>query len=186
MAATVSLVPTLGTTAPDFSLPDTVSNRDVALGDVRGAEATVVLFLCNHCPFVIHVNHQLVAVAKDYQPRGVGFVAISANDAEAYPDDSPERMAVVAAELGYPFPYLFDESQDVARSYGAVCTPDIFVFDADLGLAYRGQLDDARPRNDAPVDGHSLRAALDALIEGRPVPAEQKPSIGCSIKWRVG
>lgn len=185
MAATASNTITLGTTAPAFSLPDAATSRDVTLDDVRGEKATVVLFICNHCPFVKHVNHQLVAVANDYRSRGVGFVAISANDAEAYPDDGPEMMAEVAQTLGYPFPYLYDASQDVARAYDAACTPDLFVYDSALKLAYRGQLDDARPRNDEPVDGHDLRAALDALIAGRPVAAEQKPSVGCSIKWRA-
>ena len=185
MPATPSTMTALGTTAPAFSLPDAVTHQDIALDDVRGEKATVVLFICNHCPFVKHVNHQLIAVASDYRPRGVGFVAINANDAEAYPDDSPERMAEVAELLGYPFPYLHDSSQDVAKAYGAVCTPDLFVYDAALRLSYRGQLDDARPRNDEPVDGHDLRAVLDALIAGRPVPTEQKPSVGCSIKWRA-
>jgi len=186
MPATPSTIAALGTTAPPFSLPDAATGQTIALDDVRGEQATVVLFICNHCPFVKHVNGQLIAVANAYRTRGVGFVAVNANDAEAYPDDSPERMAEVAEALGYPFPYLYDASQDVARAYGAVCTPDIFVYDAALKLAYRGQLDDARPRNDEPVDGHDLRAALDALIAGRPVPAEQKPSVGCSIKWRAG
>lgn len=186
MAATASNMIALGTPAPTFSLPDAVTGRDIALDDVRGEKATVVLFICNHCPFVKHVNHQLVAVANDYRSRGVGFVAINANDAEAYPDDSPERMAEVAVALEYPFPYLHDASQDVARAYDAVCTPDLFVYDGAMKLAYRGQLDDARPRNDEPVDGHDLRAALDALIAGEAVPGEQKASVGCGIKWRVG
>jgi thiol-disulfide isomerase/thioredoxin len=142
------------------------------------------MFICNHCPYVRHVNPELVRVAKDYTDRGVSFVAISSNDVTQYPEDSPERMAEVAAEVGYPFPYLYDETQEVARAYGAACTPDFFVYDADLRLVYRGRLDASTPGNAEPLTGADLRAALDALLAGTPVPAEQHPSIGCSIKWR--
>jgi hypothetical protein len=142
------------------------------------------MFICNHCPFVKHVQGELVKVASDYQPKGIAFVAISANDVRSYPDDSPENMKAVAERLGYPFPYLYDESQEVARSYKAACTPDFYIFDGDLRLVYRGQLDDSRPGNRVPVTGSDLRAALDAILAGRPVDANQKPSIGCNIKWK--
>jgi peroxiredoxin len=174
----------LGGAAPDFDLPDTVSGQSMTLEDIRSDVATVVMFLCNHCPYVKHVNAELVAVATHYQPRGVGFVAISANDVATYPEDSPEQMQVVAREVGYPFPYLYDESQDVARAYGAACTPDIFVYDRDGRLAYRGRLDASTPGNGAANDGADLRRALDALVDGRPVDGDQVPSMGCSIKWR--
>jgi peroxiredoxin len=174
----------LGTTAPPFTLPDVTTGDTRNLEDLRGRVATVVMFICNHCPYVRHVNPELVRVAKDYTDRGVSFVAISSNDVTQYPEDSPERMAEVAAEVGYPFPYLYDETQEVARAYGAACTPDFFVYDADLRLVYRGRLDASTPGNAEPLTGADLRAALDALLAGTPVPAEQHPSIGCSIKWR--
>jgi peroxiredoxin len=186
MAYTESNMLPLGTAAPEFSLPDTVSGRTVALGDVAGPEATVVMFLCNHCPYVIHVNDEIVRVAREYGPRGVGFAAISSNDAASYPDDGPEAMRARALELGYPFPYLYDESQAVARAYDAACTPDFYVFDRDMRLAYRGQLDASRPkRNPVPVTGADLRAALEAVLAGRPVPEPQRPSGGCNIKWKT-
>jgi peroxiredoxin len=174
----------LGTTAPPFTLPDVTTGDTRSLEDLRGRVATVVMFICNHCPYVRHVNPELVRVAKDYTDRGVSFVAISSNDVTQYPEDSPERMAEVAAEVGYPFPYLYDETQEVARAYGAACTPDFFVYDADLRLVYRGRLDASTPGNAEPLTGADLRGALDALLAGAPVPAEQHPSIGCSIKWR--
>ncbi len=183
MAVSSTMQP-LGSPAPDFALLDVTTGVPRSLADVRGDVATVVMFVCNHCPYVKHVNSQLVAVASDYTERGVGFVAISANDADHYPDDGPDRMAEVAAEVGYPFGYLYDESQEVARAYGAVCTPDLFVYDADLTLAYRGRLDVSTPGNGEPLTGADLRAALDALVEGRPVDGDQVPSMGCSIKWR--
>jgi thiol-disulfide isomerase/thioredoxin len=142
------------------------------------------MFICNHCPFVKHVQEELVRVANDYQDHGVSFVAISANDVDAYPADSPQNMKAVAQRLGYPFPYLYDESQDVARAYQAACTPDFYVFDRDLSLVYRGQLDGSRPGNGIPVTGRDLRAALDALLAGKPVSPDQRPSIGCNIKWK--
>ncbi len=186
MALTPSKMIPLGTTAPEFELPDTVSETRLRLADLKSDRATVIMFICNHCPYVQYVRQQLIRVARDYAPRGVAFVAISSNDAENYPDDAPEQMKRVAEELGYPFPFLYDESQEVARAYGAACTPDIFVFDGKLKLVYRGQLDDARPGNDVPVTGRDLRDALDRLLEGEPVSSDQKPSTGCNIKWKTG
>lgn len=186
MAPTPSSMLALGTSAPDFSLPDTLSGRRLGLADVRAEYATLVMFICNHCPYVKHVNAELVRLAHDYQGRGVGLVAISSNDAQAYPEDAPGPMAEAARVLGYPFPYLYDESQDVARAYQAACTPDFFLFDAGLRLAYRGRLDDSTPGNGRPVTGAELRAALDALLAGREASERQQPSLGCSIKFRKG
>ncbi|HSW11585.1 MAG TPA: thioredoxin family protein [Solimonas sp.] len=186
MAKTTSSMLPLGTLAPDFQLPDTVSGRTLALQGLRSERATVLMFICNHCPYVKHVNTELLRLARDYQPRGVAFAAISANDATAYPEDAPERMKETALQLGYPFPYLYDESQQVARAYQAACTPDFFVFDGALALAYRGRLDGATPGNGVPVTGADLRAALDALLAGNAVAAEQQPSMGCNIKFRHG
>lgn len=174
----------LGTAAPDFSLPDTVSGKVLSLKDVQTDKGLVVMFLCNHCPYVVHVNDEIVRLSKEYMAKGIGFVGISSNDVENYPEDSPERMKAVAKKLGYPFPYLYDETQDVARVYDAACTPDFYVFDGNGKLAYRGRLDDSRPRNDNPLTGKDLRAALDAVLEGRPVSEVQYPSGGCNIKWR--
>jgi peroxiredoxin len=174
----------LGAPAPDFTLPDTVSGRVVSLAGLRSDKATVIMFICNHCPFVKHVQHELARLAADYQPRGVAFTAISSNDAAGYPADAPDKMQALAAALGFTFPYLYDESQAVARAYQAACTPDIFIYDGDLRLAYRGQLDDSRPGNGLPVTGRDVRAALDALLAGRPVDPNQRPSIGCNIKWK--
>ncbi len=185
MPAVPSTMLPLGTEAPKFKLFDTVSEKQLSFDDVRGMKGTVVMFICNHCPYVKHVNEELVRLARDYTPRGIGFVAISSNNIEKYPDDAPDKMKETAEKLGYPFPYLFDESQDVARAYQAACTPDFFVFDKNDKLVYRGQLDDSRPGNDIPVSGKDLRKALDYLLEGKIIPeAEQKPSIGCSIKWK--
>ncbi|MCP0913264.1 MULTISPECIES: thioredoxin family protein [Legionella] len=184
MARTESSMLPLGTQAPLFSLLDVTSGQKINLNVDSKYIATVVMFICNHCPFVKHVNQQLTKLAFDYIPKQVKFIAINSNDVESYPDDSPENMQRVAKEQGYPFPYLFDETQEVAKAYHAACTPDFFVFDADLSLVYRGQLDDSRPGNGVAVDGHSIRKALDALIEGKSVSAEQKPSIGCNIKWK--
>lgn len=175
----------LGSSAPDFRLPDTVSGKTVGLAELKSNVATVVMFICNHCPFVKHINSELVRLGKDYREKGVSLVAISANDAKNYPDDSPEKMKQAALQLGYPFPYLYDESQQVARAYDATCTPDFFVYDKNLNLAYRGQLDDSRPDSGIPVTGADLRKALDALVIGTPVSADQKPSVGCNIKWRA-
>jgi thiol-disulfide isomerase/thioredoxin len=184
MARTESNMIPLGSKAPSFSLPDAVSGRTFSLEELASEKATVVMFICNHCPFVKHVQEQLVQLAQDYQAQGVSFIAINSNDAEAYPDDSPEKMKEVAEALGYPFPYLFDETQAVARDYRAACTPDFYLFDGERKLAYRGQLDDSRPENGIPVTGQSLRDALDRVLEGKPVSSEQKPSIGCNIKWK--
>ncbi len=171
----------LGTTAPAFALTDAVSGRRLGLPD--GALATVVMFLCNHCPYVKHVNAELVHVARDYLPRGAAFIAISSNDVTRYPEDGPEAMKQVAAEEGYPFPYLYDADQRVARAYDAACTPDFYVFDSAQALVYRGRFDGSTPGNGLPVTGAELRAALDAVLTGQTVPGDQRPSLGCSIKW---
>jgi peroxiredoxin len=174
----------LGTRAPDFTMRDVVTGATVSRADVAGPTGMLVMFICRHCPFVKHVQEELAAIGRDYAGRGVGMVAISSNDVAAHPEDSPTKLAYQAQELRFNFPYLFDESQDVARAYDAQCTPDFFLYDAEGALVYRGQLDDSRPGNDIPVTGKDLRAALDALIGGRPMPVEQRPSIGCNIKWR--
>ena len=184
MARTPSNMIPLGTKAPNFNLPDAVSDKRLNLADVKGEKATVIMFICNHCPFVIHVNDELVKLANDYKDLGVGFVAISSNDVENYPQDAPDKMKEVAMGLGYPFPYLYDETQEVAKSYDAACTPDFYLFDDNLSLVYRGQLDDARPGNSEPVNGKDLRAALKALLNGSEVSKEQMPSMGCNIKWK--
>nr|VFJ94742.1 MAG: Peroxiredoxin [Candidatus Kentron sp. H]VFJ95635.1 MAG: Peroxiredoxin [Candidatus Kentron sp. H]VFK01880.1 MAG: Peroxiredoxin [Candidatus Kentron sp. H] len=175
----------LGTTAPDFSLPDT-NGKQVSLQDFQDAPGLLVVFLCNHCPYVHHIREALAAFARDYQPKGLGIVAINANDVANYPDDSPDKMVQEVSNFGYTFPYLFDESQAVARAYRAACTPDFFLFDGDRKLVYRGQFDDSRPRNDRPVTGRDLRGAVDALLAGQPIGPEQKPSLGCNIKWKAG
>lgn len=184
MARTPSNMIPLGTQAPNFLLPDTVSGKRLKLEDVKGEKGTVVMFICNHCPFVKHVNQGIVALANDYQDSGIGFVAISSNDIANYPEDSPELMKKTAVQESYSFPYLYDDSQEVAKAYDAACTPDFYIFDADLKLVYRGQLDDSRPENGIPVTGNDMRKALDALLAGKPVTKDQKPSIGCNIKWR--
>ncbi len=184
MVETPSKMVELGSPAPSFSLPDTVSGRELSLDDVRGPRGALLMFICNHCPFVKHVRGELARLGRDYADSGIGIAAISANDADSYPQDGPEMMKREAAEAGYVFPYLHDESQRTARAYGAACTPDFFLFNSEMKLVYRGQLDDSRPGNDAPADGSDLRAALDALLAGEPIPPEQKPSIGCNIKWR--
>ncbi|MFH1004941.1 MAG: thioredoxin family protein [Bacteroidota bacterium] len=172
------------------SLLDTVSGKifslnDLIYRDTKFRISTVIMFICNHCPFVKHINKELVRLANNYIPKGVSFIAISSNDVINYPEDSPEKMKLVAKELGYPFPYLYDESQDVARAYNAVCTPDFFIYDKNMKLAYHGQLDDSRYSNKIPVTGKNIRIALDCLLNNKLVPQEQKPSIGCSIKWKV-
>ncbi len=175
----------LGSQAPNFRLPDT-DGRMVSLRDFEGARALLVVFMCNHCPYVIHVKEGLAALGRDYMPRGVAMVGINSNDVENYPQDSPERMKEDKEKYGYPFPYLFDETQETAKAYKAACTPDFFLFDGQFRLVYRGQMDGSRPGSDVPVTGKDLRAALDALLEGRPVPSEQRPSAGCNIKWKPG
>lgn len=170
--------------APDFSLEDVVTSTYVSLKDVKGSVATVVMFICNHCPYVLHVNEALVTLASDYKKLGVGFVAISSNDIEKYPQDAPDKMKEHAIESGYSFPYLYDFTQEVAKAYNAACTPDIYVFDKDLLCVYHGQLDDSRPGNELPVTGQSIRSVLDTLLEGRAYEGEQKPCVGCNIKWK--
>jgi thiol-disulfide isomerase/thioredoxin len=184
MAQTPSKMLPLGTQAFPFSLLDTVSGKTMNLDQLKSDKATVIMFICNHCPYVKHVQSELVRLVKDYQAKGVAFVAISSNDAAQYPDDSPKRMKEVAKQLGYPFPYLYDESQEIARKYQAACTPDFYIFDKDLLLVYRGQLDDSRPGNNIPVTGKDIRSALDNLLNGEPVNPEQRASVGCSIKWK--
>jgi peroxiredoxin len=184
MAETPSTMVSLGTTAPIFSLPDTVSGKTLSLEAIKSDKATLIMFICNHCPFVKHVQAELVKLAQDYQPRGVSLVAISSNDVESYPDDGPDRMKAVAEQFGFPFPYLFDETQEVARAYRAACTPDFFLYNSDLKLVYRGQLDDSRPGNGLPVTGKDLRGAMDNLLLGEPIDPNQRPSVGCNIKWK--
>ena len=184
MSATVSTMMPLGTTAHSFELRDTVSGKVISLSELKGEKATLIMFICNHCPFVLHVNDELVRIATEYQTKGVSFVAISSNDVVNYPQDGPELMKIHAKKVGYPFPYLYDETQEVAKVYDAACTPDLFLFDQDLKCVYRGQLDDSRPNMDTPVTGQDLRAALNAVLNGEKVNENQIPSIGCNIKWK--
>jgi peroxiredoxin len=185
MALTPSTMLPLGTTAPDFRLPDT-NGKIVSLADFKNAPALLVIFMCNHCPYVIHIRAGLVQLARDYTPRGVGIVGISSNDAKNYPADSPAKMKDEVKTAGYIFPYLYDETQAIAKNYRAACTPDIFLFDKNQRLVYRGQFDASRPNNGIPVTGTDLRAALDALLAGKSVAEKQIPSIGCNIKWKAG
>jgi peroxiredoxin len=185
MVAVNSTMLPLGTKAPDFHLPDT-SGKTVSLASFQNAPALLVIFMCNHCPYVKHIARGLAQLARDYQPKGLAMVGISSNDAARYPDDSPPRMAAEARSAGYIFPYLYDESQAVAKDYHAACTPDIYLFDKEQRLVYRGQFDDSRPGNGVPVTGRDLRAAIDLVLAGKPVPPNQKPSIGCNIKWKPG
>lgn len=184
MALTESNMIDLGTTAPNFLLPDTVSGKNIGLNDIKGEYATLVMFICNHCPYVIHINEQLVQLANDYNSRGVGFVAISSNDAINYPQDGPSKMKAHAIECSYPFPYLYDESQDVAKAYDAACTPDFYLFDNELNLKYRGQLCPSRPGSEVPVTGKNLREAIDLVLKGEKLSPLQRPSAGCNIKWK--
>ncbi|AUP78148.1 thioredoxin family protein [Flavivirga eckloniae] len=184
MANTPSNMIPLGTKAPSFNLFNTVSGNNLSLDQLKGDQATVIMFICNHCPFVIHVNPEIVSIANSYSKKGVSFVAISSNDVVNYPQDGPDKMTIHAKTEGYPFPYLYDETQDVAKAYDAACTPDFYVFDANLKLTYRGQLDDSRPGNGMPVTGKDLKHALDCLIENTENTSPQKPSIGCNIKWK--
>lgn len=186
MAYTESNMLPLGSEAPPFYLPDTVSGRMIRLADVASDKATVIMFLCNHCPYVVHVNREIVQLARDYMAKGISFIAISSNDVVNYPQDGPEWMKIHAEKEGYPFPYLYDESQNVARAYDAACTPDFYVFDGGLRLVYRGRLDGSKPKNNLPLTGRDLRNALDAILEGRPVAEKQYPSGGCNIKWKPG
>ncbi|HEA30153.1 MAG TPA: thioredoxin family protein [Leeuwenhoekiella sp.] len=184
MSNTPSNMLPLGTKAPYFNLLDTVTNTWKSLTDIRGSRGTVILFICNHCPFVKHVNPEIVRVANDYRVLGFGFAAISSNDVENYPQDGPKKMWENARKENYNFPYLYDESQETAKAYQAACTPDFYLFDADLKLVYRGQLDDSRPGNGIPTNGRDLREALDNLLNNRQPVQLQKPSIGCNIKWK--
>jgi thiol-disulfide isomerase/thioredoxin len=186
MAQTASTMLPLGTPAPDFNLPEPATGKTLSLSDFQSAPALLVMVICNHCPFVKHIRQGLIQFAQDYQAKGLAIVAISANDVANYPADSPEKMAEEAKTFGYPFPYLYDETQDVAKAYHAACTPDFFLFDADRKLVYRGQFDGSRPGNNIPSTGVDLRAAADAVLTGQPAPTDQKPSIGCNIKWKVG
>ncbi|TMH77881.1 MAG: thioredoxin family protein [Betaproteobacteria bacterium] len=176
----------LGTRAPDFALPDTVSGRTIRLGDYAASPALLVAFICNHCPYVQHMRAAFVEFAREFQPRGLAVVAISANDPEAYPQDSPEQMAIEAKKSGFTFPYLFDRTQQTAKAYHAVCTPEFYLFDAAQRLVYRGRFDASRPNSQVPITGSELRAAAEAVLAGRQPAADQKPSIGCGIKWRPG
>lgn len=185
MVLTPSTMLPLGTQAPAFALPDT-DGKVVSLSDFEGQKALLVMFICNHCPYVKHVRGELARIGRDYAGRSLGIVAISSNDAVAYPDDAPDKMAEEKRAAGYTFPYLYDERQEVAKAYSAACTPDFFVFDANRALIYRGQLDDSRPGNDVPLTGKDLRAALDAALAGGPAPATQRASMGCNIKWKPG
>ena len=184
MARTPSNMLPLGTLAPEFALPDTVSEQSLTLSDIQGEKGTLIMFICNHCPFVIHVNPEITRLAAEYQEKGIGVAAISSNDVVNYPQDAPHLMKETAAREGYSFPYLYDGSQDIAKAYDAACTPDFFLFDSEMKLVYRGQLDDSRPGNGIPLTGTDLRLAMNALLEGNAVDPHQKPSIGCNIKWK--
>ena len=174
----------LGTPAPDFNLPNVVSETNLSLKELASDKATVIMFICNHCQYVIHILDHLLKIAKEYQAKGIHFVAISSNDVNTYPNDSPEKMKIHAEKYGFPFPYLYDESQKVAKAYKAACTPDFFVFDDQLTCVYRGRFDGSKPSNQTPVTGEDLRNALDNILEGKPISSEQHPSMGCNIKWR--
>jgi peroxiredoxin len=184
MAQTASTMLDLGTVAPDFALTDVVSGKTVRRDDFRGKKSLLVMFICAHCPFVKHIERELAKLGKDYAAQPMGIVAISANDAASYPADNPAGLKKQAETFGFTFPYLYDESQAVARAYDAACTPDIYLFDAGFKLVYRGQFDGSRPSNSIPVTGQDLRSAIDAVLAGKSVPADQKPSIGCNIKWK--
>ena len=185
MARTESAMIALGTTAPTFDLEDVTTGERRSLNQVRGEHGLLVMFICRHCPFVMYVEKEIASIGKDFAGKGVGIVAISSNDAETHPDDAPESLKRQAEKLEFKFPYLYDETQEVAKAYDATCTPDFFLFDKDLKLVYRGQLDDSRPGNTIPVTGRDVRTALNSLLAGEPVSTEQKPSIGCNIKWKA-
>ncbi len=184
MARTESNMLPLGTKAPNFTLPDTVSGKLISLNDLNSDRATVIMFICNHCPYVIHINPELVRITHEYTEKGVSFVAISSNDIENYPQDAPENMKKVAEENNYNFPYLYDENQEVAKAYDAACTPDFYLFDRTLELVYRGRMDESRPNSTVPLTGKDLRNALDAVLSDASIDAIQYPSIGCNIKWK--
>lgn len=186
MVKTASTMLPLGTPAPDFQLPDVVSGETISLATFADKQALLVMFICQHCPFVKHVKQELAKIGRDYSDRPLGIVAISANDVANYPDDSPEKLKQMAQELNFNFPLCYDETQQVSKNYTAACTPDFFLFDRDQKLVYRGQLDDSRPSTDIPVTGKDLRNAVEAVLAGKPVDSDQKPSIGCNIKWKPG
>jgi len=185
MAATPSTMISLGTQASAFALGDPATGKILSLDDVKGERGLLAMFICNHCPFVKYVASELARIGHVYMQKGLGVVAINSNDVESYPDDSPEKMVEEAELRGYPFPYLYDETQEVARAYDAACTPDFFLYDANLSLVYRGQLDDSRPGNDLPVTGGDIRGAIESLLAGESISSDQKPSIGCNIKWKT-
>ncbi len=184
MARTESAMIELGTKAPAFTLEDVITTKHISIDEVRGEHGLLVMFICRHCPFVKHVEKEIAAIGRDFAGTGIGIAAISSNDADCYSEDSPPSLRQQAEQLGFTFPYLYDETQEVARAYDATCTPDFFLFDKDLKLVYRGQLDGSRPGNEIPTDGRDLRAAMNSLIAGKPISEEQKPSIGCNIKWK--
>ncbi|MBD2165668.1 thioredoxin family protein [Calothrix membranacea FACHB-236] len=186
MALTASTMLPLGTVAPDFQLPDVVSQEIISLASFADKKALLVMFICRHCPFVKHIQEQLALIGKNYFESDLGIVAISSNDVENYPDDAPDLLKTMAIELGFKFPCCYDETQEIAKAYTAACTPDFFVFDGERKLVYRGQLDDSRPSNGKPVTGADLRTAIEAVLAGKPIQDEQKPSIGCNIKWKPG
>ena len=182
--AMASVMLPLGTPAPAFALRDVVSGRSYSLASFSGKAALLVMFICRHCPYVVHVEHEIAQIGRDYTDTGLGIISISSNDPAQYPDDAPPRLKEMAERLGFTFPLCFDETQDVAMAYGAACTPDFYLFDRERWLVYRGQLDDSRPGNNRPVTGRDLRAAIDAVLAGKPVDGKQKASVGCSIKWK--
>lgn len=184
MSETPSTMVPLGSKAPDFILPDVVSGKDLSLNDISSNTATVIMFICNHCPFVKHVQKELTGLSNEYIAKGISFAAINSNDVENYPQDSPRRMKETAETQGFTFPYLYDETQETAKAYHAACTPDFYIYDKDMKLVYRGQMDDSRPGNGKPVTGLDIRNALDAVINGNTPDSNQKPSIGCNIKWK--
>ncbi len=184
MSLTYSSMMPLGTLAPDFKLPDSVSWKEMSLSELKSEKATVVMFICNHCPYVIHIQEQMVDIASHYKSHGVQFIAISSNDVINYPADAPDKMKEVAVNMEYSFPYLYDETQEVAKAYGAECTPDFFVFDGNLKCTYRGRMDESSPGNGKPNDGADLRNAIDATLKGNEIITEQFPSMGCNIKWK--
>lgn len=186
MAKTASSMIPLGSVAPEFTLLDVVSGQIKSLQELRSETATVVMFICNHCPFVKHIRAELAALGREFQARGVAVIAINSNDVDSYPEDAPEKMKIEAETHAYTFPYLYDETQEVAKAYRAECTPDFYVFDAAMACVYRGQLDDSRPGNGIEVSGGDLRAAVESVLAGKPVNQNQKPSIGCNIKWKNG
>ncbi len=184
MTLTASTMLPLGSPAPDFTLLDAITDQEKSLSALKSKKGTLIMFICNHCPFVKHVQAELVKLSLDYQKQGIAVIAINANDAEQYPEDSKENMKIIAKKHHYPFPYLYDETQKIAKAYQAACTPDFFLFDSALKCVYRGQLDDSRPGNNSPVTGKDLRQALDALLSSKPISKNQKPSMGCNIKWK--